>query len=271
MSANPTVSIILPTYNGAGSISHAIDSVLLQGYADWELIVVDDGSVDGVADIVRLYQKSYDTIRYIKNEKNIGLRASLNKALEYSRGKYIARIDDDDEWLSSEKLEYQVLYMQQHPDVVLVGTGVVLVNGAGIELTRYYMPETDRGIRKKMLQMNCFVHSSVLFSKETALSVGGYEGINEDYGLWLKMGTKGAMANVQQYWVRYAVQPGRLNSVNKRSHMRENISFIRRYKETYPGYRKALMLNYLKLYLFWLFNILPQPVQGILLKLHKHI
>jgi teichuronic acid biosynthesis glycosyltransferase TuaG len=105
---NPVISIILPTYNGATYISRAIESVAAQSYTDWELLVIGDGSTDTTAGIVAEYIKKDSRIQYVKNDSNLGIQKSLNRGLHLAQGKYIARIDDDDQWIDTEKLTKQL-------------------------------------------------------------------------------------------------------------------------------------------------------------------
>ena len=90
------VSVILATHNGTAYIEQSIDSVLSQSYAKFELLIINDASTDATEEIVLAIGDV--RIRYIANEKRLGLTTSLNKGVSLARGEYIARIDDDDVW-----------------------------------------------------------------------------------------------------------------------------------------------------------------------------
>lgn len=90
----PLVSVIMPVYNSAKYLNEAIDSILNQTYENIELIVIDDGSSDNSVDLIKKYNSS--KIRFFQNEKNIGVSATRNKAIDLSNGKYIALMDSDD-------------------------------------------------------------------------------------------------------------------------------------------------------------------------------
>ncbi len=105
MAKNPTVSVIIPTHNRAQIISRAIRSVLNQTYQDFELIIVDDASIDNTEDTIKLFAD--ERIRYIRADQNKGVSASRNMGIMAARGKYVAFLDDDDEYLP-EKLEKYV-------------------------------------------------------------------------------------------------------------------------------------------------------------------
>ena len=118
----PTVSIIMPVYNGVDTIASAIKSILNQSFPDFELMILDDGSTDGTSDLVR--QFADPRIRLWQDARNRGTAVVQNFAIDHSRGEYIARMDADD--LSfSRRLELQVAYLRSHAEVDLLSTGVV--------------------------------------------------------------------------------------------------------------------------------------------------
>lgn len=88
------VSVVLPAYNAELYLKEAIDSVLSQTFTDFELIILNDGSIDRTEEIILSYNDS--RIVYVKNEKNLGLIGTLNKGINLAKGKYIARMDADD-------------------------------------------------------------------------------------------------------------------------------------------------------------------------------
>lgn len=109
---NDMVSIIMPVYNGEAYIKRSIESVLSQSYEDIEVIIVDDGSIDNTAEIIKSYND--ERIIYIR-QKNQGQGAARNKGIKISAGKYIAFLDADDSYLS-EKVEKEVNYLKEHPE-----------------------------------------------------------------------------------------------------------------------------------------------------------
>lgn len=107
----PLVSIVTPCYNAEQFIDETIQSVLTQRYTHWELIIVDDGSLDQSRDIIKNYIKNDKRIKLIINDINLGVTKSRNKAIKVSKGDYIAFLDSDDIWLPA-KLEKQIELMQ---------------------------------------------------------------------------------------------------------------------------------------------------------------
>lgn len=121
---HPMVSVVMPTYNRANaSLSYAIDSILNQTFDDFELIIIDDASTDKTPELVKRYQKKDKRIVLLRNEKNQGIIDSLNRGLDVAKGKYIARMDDDDVSLP-ERLERQVAVMEAHPEITVLGTSI---------------------------------------------------------------------------------------------------------------------------------------------------
>ena len=103
---NSLISIILPVYNGEETIKKSIESVLMQTYKHFELIIINDGSLDNTEKIIEQFDDP--RIILINNENNKGLIKSLNIGLENSKGGFISRIDCDDVWVCEDKLEEQL-------------------------------------------------------------------------------------------------------------------------------------------------------------------
>ena len=121
----PIISIVMGVFNDEKYIDDVIKSLLAQTFKNFELIIVDDGSTDNSAAILSAHAKLDKRIQII-TQVNSGLGAALNKGIEVACGKYIARIDADD-FAYSDRLEKQFNYLEQHPDVVALGTKVMLM------------------------------------------------------------------------------------------------------------------------------------------------
>lgn len=118
----PKVSVIMPAYNSEKYIGEAIESILNQTFTDFEFIILNDGSTDNTAKIVKEYAKKDKRIKFINSKTNKGFIASLNKCLDVAVGKYIAKMDSDDISLSK-RLEKQVGYLDNNSDCGMVGCG----------------------------------------------------------------------------------------------------------------------------------------------------
>jgi glycosyltransferase involved in cell wall biosynthesis len=156
-SQRPTVSVVIPTYNRAYIVDHAIKSVLSQTYRDLELIVVDDGSTDNTEQIVR--EGGDHRIRYLRHEKNQGMSAARNTGIRASSGEYIAFQDSDDVWVP-EKLQKQMEVFGSLPGKVgVVYSGLLRINNGN----KRYIPY------KKNIKVDGFIHDVFLDSCLTNL------------------------------------------------------------------------------------------------------
>lgn len=116
--SHPLVSVVLPVYNAGTMLPLALESIRRQTFRDWELILIDDGSTDGC---MTGFRSTDDRVRVIRDEKNTGLAARLNQGIDLARGKYLARMDQDDVAYPG-RLETQVKFLDAHPDIDLAAT-----------------------------------------------------------------------------------------------------------------------------------------------------
>jgi len=190
------VSVVIPVHNGEKYLAQAIESVLAQTYRDFELLIVDDGSTDGSRAVMDCYARRNDRIR-ILSQANRGVSAAGNLGFEEARGAWVARLDADDIFLP-DKLQRQIAFIRQHPDVRIVGTLGYFINCAG-RLIGFV--STDGPFTRAQFEKMAgrgepvfFVHSSTLMHRQTVLALGGYREQfvqAEDVDLWLRMAEKG--------------------------------------------------------------------------------
>ena len=181
----PTVSVITASYHMGKILPNAIDSIISQTYKNWEMIIVDDGSLDNTQEVLRQYRFNHK-IRIIKNPNNIGLTDSLNNGLKRARGKYIARLDADDVSYP-DRLERQVELMEKENLDLLAHT--FNIRDKEIPFFKENLDSYDIGL--KLLMSNTFCHSSVMMrtsflKKHNLFYTNTYENA-EDYELWLKI------------------------------------------------------------------------------------
>ena len=117
----PLVSVIMPVYNGEKYLAEAIDSILVQTFTDFELLIVDDGSQDNSAEIIRSYVKRDSRIRFFQQEQNEGSANARNRGIANAKGEFIAAMDCDDVSLP-ERLQKQVDFLESHPEIGALGT-----------------------------------------------------------------------------------------------------------------------------------------------------
>jgi glycosyltransferase involved in cell wall biosynthesis len=186
-SVTPTVSVVMAVYNGARYVRQAIDSILDQTFAGFELVIVDDGSTDETPHILHSYQDT--RLVLVKNEQNLGLARSLNRGIQVSQAKYIARQDADD--ISyPQRLETQVAVLDAHPEIGAVGTGAKWVDDNSRMLQVWPPPSDNAEIQQTLLRYCCLIHGSTMYRRCAVEELGGYDiamRTGQDYDLWLRM------------------------------------------------------------------------------------
>lgn len=160
----PTVSVVMSTYNRSDLLPKAINSVLAQTYDDFEFIIINDGSTDNTVEVLKKYAKQDSRIKIITNSPNQGLITSLNKGLDVARGKYIARLDDDDMAFPN-RFEKQVVFLEANPDIAVVGSWVSPI---GSTHPYSFQQETDPERIKIMLYLGrvAVSHPSLMLRRD---------------------------------------------------------------------------------------------------------
>ena len=213
MGAKPIVSVVIPTFNRAHLITRALRSVLAQTFAEWEIVVVDDGSDDDTEAVIHSLQDS--RIRYCRQPENRGQSAARNRGMREARGEFIAFLDSDDEWLPR-KLELQVARFRELPDTVgLIHTGVeTLTDGAPPAV---FTPSLRGNLYPQLLERNV-LHgtSSVMIRKSVVDRIGFFDErfpAIEDYDYWLRVSACYEIDFVAAPLLRYydPPNPGRMS------------------------------------------------------------
>lgn len=117
----PLISVVMPTYNREDLLPRAIESILNQTYKNFEFIIVDDGSTDNSAELIKVYQKQDPRIRFVKNDRNRGISYSRNRGMDLACGKYLAIMDSDD-FSTPDRLEKSLSFFKKHPDYTAVNS-----------------------------------------------------------------------------------------------------------------------------------------------------
>lgn len=220
----PSVTIVVAFHNVRKFLSEAIESVLLQSYPDWELLLVDDGSSDGTDRIAREYAERHDRIRYLHHagRANRGISATRNLGLAHARGEYVAQLDADDVW-SASHLEHLVRILEAHPDAAMVYGPVerwYSWTGNGADATRDFIArplnEYDTYIDPPalvsiMLQLRFGVPLGFVARKRMVEAVGGYEdefrGMYDDQVFFCKLGLRYRVYVASECSYRYRRHP----------------------------------------------------------------
>ena len=174
----------MPVYNGAMYIDKTIQSVLTNNFKNFEFLIIDDGSTDNTAEIIKSF--SDYRIKYYKKQ-NSGIAETLNFGLKKTSFELVARIDSDD-IIKSNRLELQYNYFK-HNKTDILGSNAYLIDQNDNVLGKTKFPLTHQQIKKKIENMECpIIHPSVMYKKSKILSVGGYrEKYADDYELWLRL------------------------------------------------------------------------------------
>ncbi|MFA4827511.1 MAG: glycosyltransferase [Candidatus Shapirobacteria bacterium] len=246
---NPLVSVVMTSYNRSKLINRAILSVINQSYQNWELIIVDDASTDNTPTILKEWTNKEKGIKVVINKKNLwrqyGLSPNLNKGIDLSKGKYIARLDDDDYWIDKDKIKKQVEFLENNPDYVVCGGGAIVEDGSGKEIFRYLKNEKDEDIRQRALFSNPFSHTTTMFLKEKAKKVGGYGNWRyaEDWDLWLKLGEIGKFYNFPKYFACYLMAGQSASFIYQRPQSKMILQIIKKHRQHYPNFWTAYVFN----------------------------
>ena len=200
---NPQVTVLLPVRNGGAHLEAALASIFAQTFADFELLVLDDGSTDATPEILRAVRDP--RLRVVTHPHNLGLVPTLNEGLALARGELVARQDHDD-ISHPERLQRQVDFFRTHPDHVLVGTEAIQTDARGRAAFRLLRPRTSESIRWYLCFDNAFIHSSVMFRRDIVRQeFGGYAPSlhSEDYALWSRIARSRQTANLAEPLLSY--------------------------------------------------------------------
>lgn len=195
----------------------AVQSVLDQTFADFELLIIDDGSTDSSWELISRFSDA--RIKALR-QANVGLATTLNVALSLARGRYAARQDQDD-WMHPERLSKQVAFLDAQPDCAAVGTWSE-IRADDVPSTRMHRhPVSHTALRIELLFDNPFVHSSMLLRREAVMLLGGYSEDRqrqppEDYELWSRIARAHQVANIGEVLTGYREVAGSMSRVSDR-------------------------------------------------------
>ena len=216
MERAPKISVLIPVYNtGEEHLREAVDSVLAQTFADFELIIVNDASTDPAVERVVL---SYNDprIRYHVNPANLGISGTRNRLIELARGEYLAVMDHDDISLP-QRFEKEAAYLDAHPDVGVISCSIEVVE-PGKRFVRDY-PKTDSAIKLTLVTEFVLSHSASMIRKSVLEKSGvRYEerfSPAEDYALWCRLIPHTNFHSLPEVLFRYRVHEASTSAVQK--------------------------------------------------------
>jgi glycosyltransferase involved in cell wall biosynthesis len=256
----PQIAVVMSVYNNAEFLLKAIDSIRAQTFRDWQLIIVDDGSTDGSAEIVRQLLPRDWRIKLISRE-NKGLTVSLNEALAVARSPYIARMDGDDIALP-ERFEKQIAYLRSHPECVCLGSQVELIDPFDAPIEKPVHKLTHEEIDAELLKGAgwALVHPVTMMRRDAIERVGRYkEEFNnvEDLDLFLRLAEIGRVANLPDVLLKYRKHASSVNHLRFENQIRLNRIVVQQAHErrgipfTPSEFGKDVPMPKAKQYHFW--------------------
>ena len=211
MEPAPRVSVLMPVYNAERYVRATIESLLGQTFADFELVAIDDGSTDGSAAVVRELAARDARIRFSSRE-NRGVVRTRNELVEQARGAYLA-VNDADDLSMPDRLAKQVAYLDAHPDCVLLGSRVMIMDpySSPVAETAHHLGHEE--IEAELLAGSgwALVQSAVMMRADAVRRIGGYRGaehnLSEDHDIFVRLAEVGRVANLAEPLVWYRRHP----------------------------------------------------------------
>lgn len=208
----PVVSVVMPTYNGEKFLRPAIESILNQTFPDFELIVIDDGSIDSTPRILADYKGNDTRLIVLTNERNLGIAGATNRGLAAACGKYLALQDHDDISLPH-RLQTQVDFLNAHPDIAVIGSAATLINDDGVPYAEFPLPCEEIDIKWRLLfHGDPFHYTSVMLRRSAIEEIGGYDEdasfrFSEAYDPFSRIAMRHRMVNLPQTLVLWRRHP----------------------------------------------------------------
>ena len=240
------VSVVMPVYNAEEYVEECITSVLDQSLQNFEFVIVDDCSSDGTWSIIQEYEENDTRIKAFRNEENLGVVKTRNRAFSKVCGssEYVAIMDSDDVCLS-ERLEKQVLFLERHEDHGVVGGNTVIINEEGERIGHREYPRTNEEVQRELIFRSPFAQPAVMLRRSILRRVGEYNEEYEraqDYELWFRVLSISKGANLQEDVLKYRVSESQGKSTALKETLRNTLKIQRRYllKERYFSVRAGL-------------------------------
>lgn len=229
--AHARIAVLIPSYNSEKTIGKTIES-LNANTEPHDIVIVDDGSRRSLRD----YVTAQPNLTILRISKNAGITAALNYGLRYIQDRgydYVARLDADDT-ATKNRLTLQVAYMDQHPDVVLLGSSGEVVSEAG--KTLYYLnhPTDHETIATRLFYNSCFFHPTFMIRTSALRSFGLYDERYpnaEDYELVRRFAVQAKVANLPDYLIRYTVSTGGQSVKKRRQQLRQRLRVQWQYRD----------------------------------------
>jgi len=258
----PSISVVLPVFNDEKYLSDAISSILKQSYANFELIIIDDGSTDNSLKIIKAFHDS--RIKVIKHKSNKGLVYSLNEGISVSKGQFIARMDADD-ISNADRLATQLRVFEDN-NVGVVCSNTISIDEAGKTTSSPWWPVSDKVVNDDLLWTNPVVHPSMMIRKSLMEQYHDLAGA-EDYELWTRLAQTTKIIRLGQVLLYHRIHRNSIMGQNKglsdQNAIKINKAFIQKTLEletpayhqnltTFVSYGQVKKLYPLNMYIKWI-------------------
>ena len=230
----PEVSIVMPVYNAGSNINDAIESILQQTFTNFELIIIDDGSTDYSAEIIKFFSLADQRVRFYSRE-NKGLAITLNEAILYAKGQYIARMDSDD-ISNPDRVAVQLEHLHKFPEIDLISSAFIpfIKNELLDPITH---PSNPLLIQFLLSFCSPICHPAVFAKSEVLKSHSyRYDVAAEDHELWCRISNTYVISNQSNILLRYRLHDASITAKNKKRIRRSTMKFgalhfIKHYKK----------------------------------------
>jgi glycosyltransferase involved in cell wall biosynthesis len=196
----------MPVRNGSRFLGESIDSILGQTFADFEFLIIDDGSTDNALDVLRQYEAKDSRIRVVSRSPSRGLPKTLNELFRMGQGDFLARMDGDDIAMP-DRFEKQLRLLEANPEIVCVGGYFELIDESGRPLSLLRPPIKHAEIEEQALAGHgAICHPTATIRRDAMIKIGGYDEyftFAEDLDLWLRLAEVGQLANLPETILQY--------------------------------------------------------------------
>jgi glycosyltransferase involved in cell wall biosynthesis len=203
------VSVLMPIHGEAPHLEKALESIRNQESVETELVVVLDRPTPSLKRETELLLANLKKKKLLVSPGS-GISEALNFGIEHCLGKYVARIDSDDE-MTNERLTKQKLFLDNNPEISCVGTQIIKISENNVIIGKSHYPSNPFLLSRILRIRNCVAHPSVMYRRDEVQKIGGYRSVfdgAEDYDLWIRLTREGSIANLNEHLTKYRIWNG---------------------------------------------------------------
>lgn len=258
----PEISVITAVYNSEKYLEENINSILNQGFKNFEQIIIDDNSTDKSKEIMKKYAKKDKRIKIIHSKKHLGAAGTRNLGLKKAKGKYIAILDSDDVALPN-RLREEYNYLEKNPHIFLIGSSAIYINEKGREIRKFRKYNNYKMIAWRLPKSCGIIHSSTMFRNYHSIFYNEEFRYAHDYELYLNiLSKKKNLTNLPNFLIKYRVSKNAVSNRKKKEqkYFRDKIQRKYKFLNKKLSFSKRLKYN-LRLVLFYLKTFLEKSTK----------